>query len=475
MSPAHVWLQVKQRAKPPLHFEMNIAEEIFKKANPDAVAIFYDGQETTYAELDKKSAAIAGQLRPLIESLPCPRVGLQCPDGVDYIAHALGILRAGGCFVPIAPELSALERERLIEEVHLDVIVKQTQAGAVLLESPDHASPPPDWIKPLTEIRPAFIRFTSGTTGSAKGITLSHKTLLDRITAANAGLGITPADRILWVLPMSHHFAVSIMLYLWHGAGIVLPHSNLPGDLLEASKRCGATVLYAAPFHYEMLCGAASGEGIHWRLAVSTTAPLSTSTAQAFHKKFGLCPAQALGIIEVGLPCLNSPAPEFRPASIGRPQPSFQAKLKDSQLLLRGPGCLDAYLSPWKPRADILDGDGWFATGDIAEIDEQGFITLLGRTSTAISIAGMKFFPDEVEFVLNAHPAVECSRVIARKHPDFGMVPIAEVVAAAGVEPPTRLDLLKLCRRELSAHKVPVEIHFVEKIPLTPSGKIKRQ
>ena len=453
---------------------MNIAEEIFKKANPAAVAIFHDGQEKTYAELDKKSAAFAEKIRPLIENLPCPRVGLDCPDGAEYIACALGILRAGGCFVPIAPELSAPERERLIKQAHLDVIIKQNRDGAVLLESPAHASPSPDWIKPLTEIRPAFIRFTSGTTGSAKGVTLSHKTLLERITAANEGLGITPADRILWVLPMSHHFAVSIMLYLCHGAGIVVPRSNLPGDLLEASKRCGATVLYAAPFHYEMLCGAASGDGIQWRLAVSTTAPLSTSTAQAFHKKFGICPAQALGIIEVGLPCLNSPAPELRPASIGRPQPSFQAKLRDSQLLLRGPGCLDAYLSPWKTRADILDGEGWFATGDIAERDEEGFVTLLGRTSTAISIAGMKFFPDEVELVLNAHPAVQCSRVMARSHPDFGMVPIAEVVVAAGVEAPSRLDLFTMCRRELSAHKVPVEIHFVEKIPLTPSGKIKR-
>lgn len=454
---------------------MNIAEEIFRKADPNAVAVCHDGQETTYAALDKKSAAIAGRLRPLIESLPCPRVGLQCPDGVDYIAYALGILRAGGCFVPIAPELSASERCRLIEEVRLDVIVKQTDVGAVLLESLAHSSPPPDWIKPLTEIRAAFIRFTSGTTGHAKGITLSHQTLLDRITAANDGLGITPADRILWVLPMSHHFAVSIMLYLWNGAGIVLPLSSLPGDLIEASKRTRATVLYAAPFHYEMLSSCDGHADVHWRLAVSTTAALSPSTAEKISKRFGIFPSQALGIIEVGLPCLNSPAPDLRPASIGLPQPSFQAKLKDSQLLLRGPGCLDAYLSPWQPRSEILDDEGWFPTGDIAEIDTQGFITLHGRTSTAISIGGMKFFPDEVEAVLSTHPAVELSRVFARLHPDFGMVPIAEVVIAAGVEPPSRLDLLKLCRRELSAHKIPVEIHFVEKIQLTPSGKIKRQ
>jgi long-chain acyl-CoA synthetase len=454
---------------------MNIAEEIFKKADPAAVAIFQDGQETTYAALDDKSARLMRQLRPLIGSLPCPRVGLECPDGADYIAHALGILRAGGCFVPIAPELSAPERQRLIEEVRLDVIVKQTASGSVLLESPAHSSPAPEWIKPLAEIEPAFIRFTSGTTGHAKGITLSHKTLLDRITAANDGLRITPADRILWVLPMSHHFAVSIMLYLWSGAGIVFPASNLPGDLLEASKRAGATVLYAAPFHYEMLSGCESTDAVHWRLAVSTTAPLAASTAERFSKKFGIFPSQALGIIEVGLPCLNFPAPARRPASIGRPQASFQAKLQDSQLLLRGPGCLDAYLSPWQPRSEILDDEGWFATGDIAEMDDEGFITLLGRTSTAISIGGMKFFPDEVEAVLNTHPAVQLSRVVARSHPDFGMVPVAEVVLVAGAPAPPRLELLKLCRRELSAHKVPIEIRFVDHIPQTPSGKIKRQ
>jgi long-chain acyl-CoA synthetase len=454
---------------------MNIAEEIFKKADPNAVAIFQDGQETTYAALDDKSARLMRQLPPLIESLPCPRVGLECPDGADYIAHALGILRAGGCFVPIAPELSAPERQRLIEEVRLDVIVKQTVSGSVLLESPAHSSPAPEWIKPLAEIQPAFIRFTSGTTGHAKGITLSHKTLLDRITAANDGLRITPADRILWVLPMSHHFAVSIMLYLWNGAGIVFPASNLAGDLLVASKRTGATVLYAAPFHYEMLSGCESTDAVHWRLAVSTTAPLAASTAERFSKKFGIFPSQALGIIEVGLPCLNFPAPARRPASIGRPQASFQAKLQDSQLLLRAPGCLDAYLSPWQPRSEILDDEGWFATGDIAEMDDEGFITLLGRTSTAISIGGMKFFPDEVEVVLNTHPAVQRSRVVARSHPDFGMVPVAEVVLVAGAPAPPRLELLKLCRRELSAHKVPIEIRFVDDIPQTPSGKIKRQ
>ena len=86
----------------------------------------------------------------------------------------------------------------------------------------------------------------------------------------------------------------------------------------------------------------------------------------------------------------------------------------------------------------------------------------------------MKFFPDEVEAILNTHPAVQLSRVFSRRHRDFGMVPVAEVVIANAAEPPPRTDLLKLCRAALSAYKVPVEILFVDEIPLTPSGKIKR-
>jgi long-chain acyl-CoA synthetase len=87
----------------------------------------------------------------------------------------------------------------------------------------------------------------------------------------------------------------------------------------------------------------------------------------------------------------------------------------------------------------------------------------------------MKFFPDEVEAILNTHPAIQLSRVLARRHPDFGMVPVAEVVVKNPGEPPSRLELLKLCRAALSAYKVPVEIRFVDEIPLTPTGKIKRQ
>jgi long-chain acyl-CoA synthetase len=275
---------------------------------------------------------------------------------------------------------------------------------------------------------------------------------------------------------MSHHFAVSIMLYLWHGAAVVLPESHLAGDILAAAARHKATVFYAAPFHFESLTGCGANQWPALRLAVSTTAGLSTETARCFAEIHGVFPAQALGIIECGLPCLNLPFPENLPQSVGRPQPAFEAELRGepAKLHLRGPGFLDAYLSPWKPRAEILDAKGWFATGDIASIDAEGRVVLLGRAAAVIGVGGMKFFPEEVEEVLNSHPAVHCSRVFGRSHPDFGMVPVAELLLKTDDIPPKTAELFALCRRQLSRHKIPAEIRFVDDIPLTPSGKIKR-
>lgn len=455
---------------------MNIAEEIFKKANPSAPAVLHRDQITTYGDLERLSALVAEKLRPSIANNTAARVGLSCPDSADYIAMALGILRAGGCFVPLAPELAEPERQKLTDEVALDAVLRCDKNGEVqIVPIPTRPTEPP-WLKELEKLAPAFIRFSSGTTGDSKGIVLSHRTLLERITAANAGLAISPEDRILWVLPMSHHFAVSIMLYLWHGAAVVLPESHLAGDILAAAIRHQATVFYAAPFHFESLSGSGTDKWPGLRLAVSTTAGLSTETARRFAEIHGVFPAQALGIIECGLPCLNLPSPENLPQSVGCPQPAFEAELRGApaKLHLRGPGFLDAYLSPWKPRAEILDAEGWFATGDIASIDAEGRVVLLGRAAAVIGVGGMKFFPEEVEEVLNSHPAVQRSRVFGRSHPNFGMVPVAELLLKTDEIPPKTAELFTLCRRQLSRHKIPAEIRFVDDIPLTPSGKIKR-
>ncbi|MBL9133108.1 MAG: AMP-binding protein [Verrucomicrobiaceae bacterium] len=396
-----------------------------------------------------------------------PRIGLRAPSGADYIMLALAILKAGACFVPIPQELTESEQQELIERTALHAVLTAKNADEWSVEA---KSPP---AMPL-DLNAAFIRFSSGTTAKSKGVVISHETLLARITAANEGLKIGKEDRVLWVLPMAHHFAVSIILYLYHGATTILAPASDPAVMLRLAREHGATVMYGSPYHYTMLAGQPDAGALNGlRLAVSTAFALSAEVADLFHLKTGLHLTQGMGIIEAGFPILNLEHAATKPTSIGRPQPSFEVKLDDGELLLRGPGLFDAYLSPWQPREAVLR-DGWFPTGDMAEMDGEGCLFLKGRVRSVINVGGMKCFPEEVEAVLKSHPAVRAARVSGRAHPALGWVPVAEVIAENGAEPSLAGDLKKLCQQRLSAYKVPLSFNFVTELPLTASGKLRR-
>ncbi len=446
---------------------MNLANEIFHKATPSASAILTPTRTVTYGELD----ALTTNHQPPVTNRE--RIALLHPDGIDYVVHALRILRSGATFIPVPPELAPPEREQLLSTTAAELLIEPT--GTTTL------SPSPPLPIPASSPNPAFIRFSSGTTGTSKGIILTHETLLARIEAANAGLRIGPTDRVVWILPMAHHFAVSIMLYLWHGAATVLPDGHLAADVLACARQHDATVFYGSPFHHQLLATEKSGDA--WptlRLSVSTAARLPAETSRSFAARYGLAPSQGLGIIECGLPCLNIDDPTGRPESIGRPQPGFEAEIRNPDaegigpLHVRGPGLFDAYLSPWRERADVLDAEGWFATGDLARRDAEGFLYLTGRTASVINVGGMKCFPEEIEAVLVLHEAVAEARVFPKPSPQFGAVPAAEIIPSDPATPPSSAILSRYCRERLARYKVPLEFRTVTEIAKTPSGKIKR-
>ncbi len=431
----------------------------------------------TYGELETRMNA-CGQRLQADAAWPQkdrPRIGLNAPSGTDYIVVALAILKQNACFVPIPAELTATERAQLATSTALDAIVHAQSAEDWRIEPVSHDSPAAFEEAALTALNPAFIRFSSGTTGTSKGIVISHETLLGRITAANEGLRIGPQDRVLWVLPMAHHFAVSIILYLYHGATTVLAPASDPKVMLAMMQEHGATVMYGSPYHYTILSGQpdAAVLGI-LRLAVSTAFALTTEVAELFVGKTGLHLTQAMGIIEAGLPLLNLEHAQDKPTSVGKSLPAFDVKLsEEGELLLRGPGLFDAYLTPWQPRAQVLQ-DGWFATGDIAEQDEDGCFYLRGRVRSVINVGGLKCFPEEVEAVLRGHPGVQAALVSGRSHPALGAVPVAQIIATDPASPPPMIELRKLCQERLSAYKVPLFYTFVTELPLTASGKLRR-
>jgi len=417
-----------------------------------------------------------------------------------HVVLALAVVRSGSCLVPIPSELSVHEREALAASLGLDSIIVADGAtwsqpadfeikldlpgfeGSILsgLPSSKHALLFEE--ADLAALNPAFIRFSSGTTGRSKGVVLSHKSLFERVTAANERLKIGPEDRVIWILPMAHHFAVSIMLYLLHGATTVVVNSHLAEDILSAGIEHSGTVLYGAPFHHALL--AAEGSGRPWpslRLAVSTAAALTAQTAKAFETRYGLPLSQGLGIIEVGLPFLNDDP--SKPISVGKPMPAFAAELRNEtgvakpgeigELFLRGPGIFDAYVIPWRRRDEVLE-EGWFRTGDLGVFDEEGYLQLVGRSHSVINVAGLKCFPEEIEAVLCDHPAVAGARVYGKPHERVGAIPVAEIVPKDPATPPTILSLSSHCRAKLARYKVPVEFRMVESLPKTASGKIKR-
>lgn len=463
---------------------MNIVDRIALRASAERPALMADGGTISYGGLFERIDGAASWLRGR-QGFPgagSPRVGLTCRSGADYIVLALAILKAGGCLVPIADELTAAERDELVETSALcGVIDGNDPAGRRWISCGEPGFGREDEFRGLN---PAFIRFSSGTTGRSKGVVLSHRSLEERVVAANAGLGIGPGDRVLWMLPMAHHFAVSIVLYLYHGACTVLAESHLADPVLETAARTGATVVYGSPFHHALL--AADRGDWNWpdlRLAVSTASPLTASVADAFAKRFGRPLVQALGIIEVGLPLLNTGGAVDAPLALGRPLPAYDVELRNNEglpvavgkpgeLWIKGPGMFDAYFAPWQTRAEVCV-DGWFPTGDIAEADAAGRLFLRGRCKSVLNVNGMKVFPEEVEEVLGGHPAVRECRVIGTAHAVFGTVPVAEVVLEeeGGATP---RELTAWCRRSLSPHKVPVRVRLLPELDRTASGKIRR-
>lgn len=479
---------------------MNIVEVIRNDSHLhlDRIALVEGDVSVTYRVLRERIAAFAKLLRPLGIGHG-QRIAFRSNDGIDYVMGVLALLDCGAAVVPIADSLTPGEVVETIERI--DVHGTLTHVGMPTLPSDENATPVGErfvWKSRRTDtnaldercaqIGAAFIRFSSGTTGESKGVVLSHKSIVERTDAANEGLKISEEDVILWVLGMSHHFVVSILLFLRRGATIIVANQNFPFSVLDATKNTKVhgpiTFIYASPVHYFLLAmsGAVEKHDLaKVRMAISTSMKLSPEVAKQFHDKFERWPQEAYGIIEVGLPFINTESDTIGENTVGQALPDYELRIANAdtdgvgEVLIKGKGMFDAYFSPFRTRSESTD-DGWFHTGDLGRVDDDGRLYLLGRSKTVIVCAGMKVFPEEVEHVINAVPEVQLSLVTGRDHPPFGQVPVAQVVLKPNVEATDELlaSIRAQCQEQLSSYKAPVEVRVVEDLPKTPSGKLIR-
>jgi long-chain acyl-CoA synthetase len=442
--------------------------------------------------LDESILAASEKLRSAgVKAGDC--VGLHYPSSIDYIVFTYAVWRCGGCLIPLAMELATQEKMEICRCLAMDKIIS-LQRSTGIFSSLVRSQPARltsdaeifavrttvDCPPALHDLNPAFIRFSSGTTGMAKGVVLSHQTVLERITAANDVLQLGPSDRVLWVLSMSYHFTVSIVAYLTYGATIVLPANHFAAAIVEAVQAYQASVLYASPMHYALLAEYSEAVPLpSLRLAISTTSALSTQTSVQFQERYGQPLGQALGIIEVGLPCIDMTGDSQKSKSVGRVLPAYELRMNDvglgaetKEIVVRGPGMLDAYYMPWQTRDEILE-DGWFHTGDVGYVDRDGYLYLNGRTKDVINVMGMKFFPQEVERVLASHPEVAAASVYSEPGGRWGEAVQARVVPHDSARPEHLASRLQTyCRERIAAYKVPTQIELVPTLPRTASGKI---
>ena len=441
------------------------------ETQPDRLA-FSSGQEgddVTYRELTDRAQKVAARL---IER-GCrkgERCGLIATDAAEFLVSALGILAAGLCLAPIATFLPEEEKDFIIQSAGLHWLYQQNRR---LYQLP-FAEPVDDQKdEAFRACDPAYIRFTSGTTGRRKGVLLGQKAIIDRLDAANEVLQIDSTDRIWFALPMADHFVVSILLYLSQGATVLGISERV--NWTAMARKWRPTVTYGSPDFYQALVDSDIAALDALRLAISTTSPLPPQLAVDFVRRFNKHLNPALGIIEVGLLSINTRPDKI--GSVGRPMPAYTITLvgengqpvkpgEIGELQIKGPGLMNASVAPWRPIDGLLKEYG-YATGDFARTDADGYLFLAGREKNRLRINGVQFFCEEVETVLNALPGIEESRVFLDS---TSQTLSADLVGSPG--PPEQLTELLLQR--IDSRKVPRRFHIVESLPRTANGKLRR-
>lgn len=460
---------------------------------PSEVAAIHGSKRLSYAELSHAIHTCSDRLEKLgLQSGDI--IGIEAPDSIEFIVLVFAALSLGATVLPISPYLTDSELVRLHERIGLNALVISRVPHIALQKrctfdvSNDYSSyfcktgtPQSVDLKKIDQ--PAFIRFTSGTTGTSKGVLISHQSVHERTACAYSSLAMDAGDTMCWVLPMAYHFIVSLVMYVRYGVTIDIRNgydAKAIIDCIQSHKRC---FLYAAPDHYQRLLAYKEPQSLPTLVqAISTSSSLSHYTAEAFEKLYKTPISQIYGIIEIGLPAGNLSHAIDKQASIGKAFEGYTVAILDDegtelpspyqgQLAIKGPGMFDAYLCPFRSRNDVLQ-DGWFLTGDTAWKDADGYVTVEGRRSSVIHIEDKKVFPEEIEHVLDRHDSIQQSRVYGTRDANGRERIVAEIVRSAScVDTDT---IRSYCEVSLAPWKIPQEFHFVQSLQKTATGKVIR-
>ena len=488
---------------------LNAAAELLGGGAPDALAVVNDHGRWSYAELDSFSGRIA---RLLVEEhglIPGNRVLLRGPNGYTIFAVWLAVLKAGGVVVSTMPLLRQGEMATVIERAQISHAIVDSRFIGDFRQAVDQTHSVKHIIKydgdygkgeletrtaslePLDAVDtgrddPALIAFTSGTTGVPKGCVQFHRDILAPCDSFAKHLVVPKAgDVFLTSAPMAFTFGLGItpMFPLRFGAAsATLEQSNV---LLDAIVKHGVTHLGTAPTAYKaMLSQPALDDALSTlRYCISAGEHLPEATWRAWKDRTGIAITDGIGSTEMMHIFVSAAGGEIRPGSTGKAVPGYEATVLDAdgnplkegvgRLAIKGPtGC--RYLDDPRQRDYVVNG--WNVTGDTYRRDADGYYWYLARSDDMIVSSGYNIGAPEVENALLSHPAVAECAVIGVPCPERGQKVKAYVVLAVDAEPSGELvaELQEHVKAQIAPYKYPRAIEFVEALPKTATGKLRR-
>jgi long-chain acyl-CoA synthetase len=473
----------------------------------DRVAQRLDDVEVTYAALDEASSRVAGLLAAKGVG-PGDRVGIMLPNVPYFAAVYYGILRLGAVVVPMNVLLKGREVSFYLRDPEAKVVLawhgfaEAAQQGAAEAGTECVLVEPGAFERLLAGAEPrrdveeraaddtAVILYTSGTTGTPKGAELTHANLGRNAEIAVGLFGIGQDDVVLGALPLFHSFGQTCGLNACIRAGGVLtliPRFD-PDKALEIIARDRVTVFEGVPTMYSAMLQSAAAETADTsslRVCASGGAALPVEVLRAFEARFGCKVLEGYGLSETSpVASFNHPDRDRRPGSIGTPIDGVDMKVvgeegedlpagEVGEIAIRGHNVMKGYWRRPDATAEAVR-DGWFHTGDLAKVDDEGYFYIVDRKKDMIIRGGYNVYPREVEEVLYEHPAVAEAAVIGMPHPELGEEVAAVVALKAGGDA-TADELRDHCREQVAAYKYPRHVFFVDALPKGPTGKILKR
>lgn len=483
---------------------MNLSQGIVEASRifPDHHAILFEGDSYTYAELDLLSRHAAAQLADSGVK-PGDRVALLLANLPAFPVWYYAALRIGAIAVSVNTRLTAEEADFILADSGSKILVIADSARDMELLSPERTfrvsedgrksdgSPLADttpsdagWLE-MAPADPAIILYTSGTTGFPKGATLSHENVRSNVHAFNHLCSMHPGDRLLLTVPLFHCYGQNALLNsgLNVGATIVLQRRFDLNDAKALIREHKITKLFGVPTTFQLMLDPCSTDDLasidYYFSAAATLAP---QLGKAWHEKFGLPVYEGYGLTETAPFASYNHALKHVPGSIGMPVDLAEMKVVDpetgencppgvpGEIAVRGRNVMLGYWNKPEETAEAVR-DGWFYSGDIGKVDEQGYFYIIDRIKDMVSVGGMKVFPSEVERILLDAPGVTDCAVIGLPESIWGEEVVAFVVPqekdSNEVEP-----IRAYCLEHLAAYKVPSRVIFIDELPRNPAGKV---